>query len=123
MITKMRYVSITVTDINQAMEFYVDKLGFRVLVQMPLPGNNQFVMVAPPGGGSNLVFSMPLPGRLHAPSAFIPFEADDVQSTYEELVSKGVEFPRPPAKTTWGGVEAAFVDPFGNSFLLQEGGL
>lgn len=123
MITKMRYASITVTEISQAMVFYVDQLGFRVLVEMPLPGNNQFVMVAPPEGGSNLVFSLPLPGRSHTPSTAIAFETDDVQATYEKLSGKGVVFPRPPAKTPWGGIEAQFVDPFGNSFLLQQGGL
>jgi phosphoserine phosphatase RsbU/P len=123
MITRIRYVSITVTDLDQAMEFYGSKLGFRVLVEMPLPGNNRFVMVAPPEGGSNLVFSLPLPGRTHTPSTAISFETGDVQATYEQLSAKGVEFPRPPAKTSWGGVEAQFVDPFGNSFLLQQGGL
>ncbi len=123
MITKMRYASITVTDINQAMEFYVDTLSFRVLVEMPLPGSNRFVMVAPPEGGSNLVFSLPLPGRSHSPSNFIAFETEDVQATYEQFNGKGVEFPRLPAKTPWGGIEAQFVDPFGNSFLLQQGGL
>lgn len=123
MITKIRYVSITVTDLDQAMDFYGSKLGFRVLVEMPLPGNNRFVMVAPSEGGSNLVFSLPLPGRSHTPSTSISFETEDVQATYEQLNAKGVEFPRPPAKTPWGGVEAQFVDPFGNSFLLQQGGL
>jgi uncharacterized glyoxalase superfamily protein PhnB len=119
----MRYASITVTDINQALAFYVNKLGFRVVVEMPLPGNNQFVMVTPPEGGANLVFSLPLPGRSHLSSSSIAFETEDVQSTYEALIAKGVEFSRSPAKTPWGGVEALFVDPFGNSFLLQQGGL
>lgn len=123
MISKMRYVSITVTDLEQAHEFFVNKLGFRAVVEMPLPGNNQFVMVALPEGGANLVYSLPFPGRPHAPSAAISFETDDIQATYEELTTKGIVFTRPPAKTPWGGVEALFVDPFGNSFLLQEGGL
>ncbi len=123
MITKMRYASITVTDLDQAMDFYVNKLGFQVRVEMPIPGGNRFVMVAPAQGGANLVFSLPLPGRSHTPSSYISFETNDVQSTYTELVAKGVDFPRPPAKTAWGGVEALFTDPFGNSFLLQEGGL
>ncbi len=123
MITKMRYASITVTDIQQAMDFYTGKLGFRVLVEMPLPGDNKFVMVSLPGGGSNLVFSLPLPGRSHQPSNYISFESEDVQATYEALAAKGVEFQRPPEKTRWGGVEALFVDPFGNSYLLQQGGL
>ncbi len=123
MINRMRYASITVTDIDRAIDFYLNVLGFDKLVEMPIPGGNRFVMVAPAGGGSALVFSLPLPGRSHVPSTYISFEADDVDATYHELAAKGVEFSRPPAKTAWGGVEAMFVDPFGNSFLLQQGGL
>lgn len=123
MITKMRYVSITVTDLDKAWDFYVDKLGFKVVVEMPIPGGNKFIMVAPEDGGTNLVFSLPLPGRTHTPSSSISFEAKDVKDTYEKLKDKGVAFSRPPEKTAWGGVEAMFTDPFGNNFLLQEGGL
>ncbi len=123
MITKMRYASIFVTDLDQAMDFYVSKLGLSVLVEMPVPGDNRFVMLALPGGGTHLVFSLPFPGRPHTLSSAIAFETEDIQATYEELKAKGVEFGRPPAKTPWGGMEAQFTDPFGNSFLLQQGGL
>ncbi len=122
MISRMRFVGVTVTDVDQAMEFYVDKLGFRVQIEMPLPGNNRFVMVAPPDGGSSLVFSLPGPGQTHVPASNISFETDDVTATYDELRAKAVEFSREPAKTPWGGVEAMFVDPFGNKFLLHQGG-
>ncbi len=122
MISRMRFVGITVTDLNQAMEFYVDKLGFAVQIEMPLPGGNKFVMVAPPNVGSSLVFSLPGPGQTHTPVSNISFETDDVMATYNELRAKGVEFSREPAKTPWGGVEAQFVDPFGNHFFLHQGG-
>lgn len=122
MITRMRFASVTVTDIDEALAFYRDALGFRVVRETPLPGGNRFVMAMPPAGGTALVFSMPLPGQEHAPSRNISFGADDVQATHDELVAKGVVFVRPPAATPWGGVEAAFADPFGNTFMLQEGG-
>lgn len=102
MIARMRYASITVTDIGAALEFYVATLGFKVLVQMPLPGDNQFVMVAPPEGGSTLVFSLPLPNREHAASTSIAFETDGVQGTYEKLVPQGVEFVRTPGSNAVG---------------------
>jgi uncharacterized glyoxalase superfamily protein PhnB len=123
MISRMRFASITVTDIDQALEFYVDKMGFAVQVEMPLPGGNKFVMVAPPENGSSLVFSLPMPGQTHAPASGISFETDNVTATYDELRAKGVEFSREPAKTPWGGMEAMFVDPFGNRFMLHEGGI
>lgn len=123
MISKMRFVSITVTDIDQALDFYTGKLGFRLLRQMPLPDGNQFVMVQPAEGGSNLVFSLPIPGRPHAPAVAISFETADVNATCAELTAKGVQFTRQPTRTPWGGWEAAFVDPSGNSYMLHEGGL
>ena len=123
MISRMRFASITVTDIGAAKDFYVSKLGFRLLVETPLPGGNQFVMVAPAGGGSSLVFSMPMPGQEHIGVSSIAFETDDVRLTYGDLVAKGVAFPKPPADTPWGGVEAVFADPFGNNFMLQQGGI
>lgn len=123
MIDSVRFVSVTVTDIDAAMHFYADVLGFRVVRETPLPGGNRFVMLAPAGGGANLVFSLPLPGHEHAPARNIALGSDDVAGTYADLSAKGVEFPRLPATTPWGGVEAAFVDPYGNTFLLQEGGL
>jgi uncharacterized glyoxalase superfamily protein PhnB len=122
MISRMRFASITVTDIDQAMEFYAGKLGFHLQVEMPLPGNNKFVMVAPPSGGSSLVFSLPMPGQQHVPTSGISFETNDAAATFTELRAKGVEFSREPAKTPWGGVEAVFVDPFGNRFMLHQGG-
>jgi catechol 2,3-dioxygenase-like lactoylglutathione lyase family enzyme len=122
MITKMRFVSITVTDIDQALDFYIGKLGFRVVRQMPMPGGNQFVLVQPPDGGAHLAFSLPI-GRPHVPTSAISFETDDIQLTQSELITKGVQFTRSPAQTPWGGWEAVFVDPFGNSFMLHQGGL
>lgn len=123
MITNVRFASVTVTDIDEAMRFYTETLGLPVVRETPLPGGNRFVMLGLSGGGSNLVFSMPLPGQEHTPTRNIALGADDVQATFEELSAKGVEFARPPAQTPWGGVEAAFVDPFGNTFMVQEGGL
>ncbi|MBN1316848.1 MAG: VOC family protein, partial [Anaerolineales bacterium] len=108
---------------EEAKAFYVDKLGFQLQVEMPLPGSNKFVMVVPAGGGSSLVYSLPLPGIEHKPSSSISFEAKDVKETYKELFAKGVEFAQIPTETPWGGVQAVFVDPFGNRFMLQQGGM
>lgn len=124
MITKMRFVSITVTDIDKAIDFYTNKLGFKLIRKMPLPdGKNQFVMVSPLEDGTNLVFSLPQPGQNHLPSRSISFETNDVEKTFKELSEKKVEFTHKPAQTPWGGWEAVFVDPFGNSFMLHAGGM
>ena len=55
--------AVPVSDMAKAKEFYVGKLGFQVRVQMPLGGDNRFVMLALPDGGAHLVFSLATPGR------------------------------------------------------------
>ena len=45
-------------------------------------------------------------------------QVDDIQATYEELSSRGVEFVAPPEKQEWGGSLAFFKDPDGNVLTL-----
>jgi predicted enzyme related to lactoylglutathione lyase len=50
------------------------------------------------------------------------FTADDVQATYEELRSRGVEFSQEPTEQPYG-VDAGFRDPSGNHMrMVQLGG-
>lgn len=122
MITRVRFSSLAVADVDISYDFYVNKLGFQPQVDTPLPGGNRFVMLVPPAGGSSIVISKPLPGQELRPVSSISFEADDVRKTYADLAAKGVEFREPPGETPWGGVQAVFADPDGHTFMLQEGG-
>ena len=47
------------------------------------------------------------------------FECNDLNATYEELKTKGVEFSQPPTKQFYG-YEAIFKDDSGNWFSLGE---
>jgi lactoylglutathione lyase len=121
---RMRFASILITDEEQSLDFYVNKLGFKLVVDNPLPWGGRFLMLAPTDGGTKLVMSKPLPNRPDAqPGGFsnIAWECDDVDAIYEELRAKGVTFTQPPTRSAWGGVEAIFADPDGNTFLLQQG--
>jgi predicted enzyme related to lactoylglutathione lyase len=48
----------------------------------------------------------------------VSLSVDDVDETYEHLVSRGVKFLNPPARQPWGGVLAHFEDPEGNVITL-----
>ena len=48
-------------------------------------------------------------------------EVDDIQATYDRLLSKGVEFTSEPTKQPWGGTLAHFKDPDGNILTLLSG--
>lgn len=53
----------------------------------------------------------------------VNLSVEDVHHTYGVLVSRGVDFIRPPEKEHWGGWVATFSDPDGNVLqLLQQPG-
>lgn len=45
------------------------------------------------------------------------YKVDDLQKTYEEITSRGIE-TEPPKTTAWGGQELILEDPDGNKIIL-----
>lgn len=56
-------------------------------------------------------------GKSTAGYVTIVLSSDDVQKTYEELKSKGLDID-PPNTASWGGLELTFKDPDGNIVLV-----
>src|SRR5687768_3577353 len=119
MIQRMSFVSIFVRDYDEAIDFYVGKLGFELKNDQSIPGF-RWVTVSPKGQTEmQLVLYKPTAGskmqaedveRIHelmAKGAFGPgvFETADCRKTYEELKAKGVTFDSPP-KEQFYGIEA-----------------
>lgn len=122
MIKSVQFTGVWVNDDDKAYDFYVDKLGFQVEQNRRLGNDFRFLLVVPPGGGAGLTVCKPMPGmnvRVGVDTT-IAFVTEDIQGTYEELRAKGVEFTQPPTQAFWGGVEATFVDPDGNVFMLHQ---
>ena len=123
MIKRIQFTGVWVSDSDRAFDFYVNKLGFQVVQDRQLGPNFRFLMVAPPGGGAAMTVCKPMPGMKDARvgvDTTIAFETDDLHATYTELTAKGVQFSQPPTQTFWGGLEATFTDPDGNSFMLHQ---
>ena len=57
--------------------------------------------------------------RFGGPRGGCVFSTDDCRQTYETLLSRGMNFIAYPQKTPQG-LQAAFVDPYGNMFILLE---
>jgi predicted enzyme related to lactoylglutathione lyase len=47
------------------------------------------------------------------------FTVDDIQKTFEELKSRGVEFSQEPTQQPYG-IDAGFRDPSGNAFRMMQ---
>lgn len=124
MISRMSTTAVGVNDGDKAYDFYVNKLGFKVTKDQQFDGGGRFLMVVPPGGGTQLIVMTSAPGMTGVQVGVetpIVWETDDIESTYEDLRAKGVEFPEPPTQQFWGGFQAAFKDSAGNLFKLIQG--
>ena len=104
------------------MRFYVDQLGFGVVVDENYESGGRWVAVAPPDG--NTVLALITPKRkseeykLIGRSRHAVFVTEDVVTKYEEWQKRGVRFHHPPQTTLWGAIFTRFDDLDGNSFTL-----
>lgn len=119
---RMKFASVFTRDEDRAIDFYVNKLGFQLMFDNPTEFGTRFLAFQPPGGGTWLVMSKPLPGMPDEVGGRtnIAWETDDIQTLYETLKAKGVEFIQPPTRRFWGGTEALLVDPDGNTYMIQQ---
>jgi uncharacterized glyoxalase superfamily protein PhnB len=134
MITRLNVSSIYVLDKDQALDFYVNKLGLEKANDVR-QGGYRWLTVRVPGAETEI--SLEQPGApLHddataesmrdlvtkgAMSGLV-FVTDDVRSLYETLRSRGVEdFTQEPTDHFYG-TDMGLRDPFGNHIrILQQG--
>lgn len=121
-------MSLVVRDYAEAVKFFVDKLGFRLVEDAELPEQSKrWVVVSPPGASESrlLLARASTPeqeSRIGAQTGgrvFLFLYTDDFWRDYERYNASGVEFVRPPRREPYGTV-AVFKDLYGNLWdLLQ----
>ena len=122
------HVALVVGDYDEALGFYVGKLGFRVVEDKDQPGQNKrWVVISPPGvsGTSLLLARASTPGQeafvgnQTGGRLFLFLHTDDFWRDYHRVIAAGVSFVRPPSEEPYGTV-AVFEDLYGNRWdLLQ----
>jgi catechol 2,3-dioxygenase-like lactoylglutathione lyase family enzyme len=133
MITKVSVTTVMVLDQDQALEFYVDKLGFEVARDLK-QGPFRWLTVRVPGDeGVEVNLLQPGPPvhdeaaaaqlrELIAKGAMssIVLETDDTRGLYETLQSRGVtDFTQEPIEHGYG-VDMGLRDPFGNGIRVLQ---
>ena len=108
-------VSVFVTDIDRAVDFYTKKLGWEKTMDVPM-GESRWVTVAP--SGSQTAFTLAKDGPSWSAEKVGGFsgvimEVDDVFQAADKLKKSGVEFEDEPTREPWGGW-ATFKDSEGN---------
>lgn len=126
MITQVGSVTIYVHDQDRAKQFYTEKLGFELHMDVPLyPGATaRWLAVAPPGAATEVVLmtldehSMHHKETLGKTQAMI-FTVHDMDATIAELTARGVRFTMEPDTQPWG-TWTLVEDSEGNQLMLVE---
>ncbi|MFF7730949.1 VOC family protein [Streptomyces sp. NPDC008001] len=133
MFNAITHSQIYVLDQDEALDFYVGKLGLEVAADIPL-GFMRWLTVSVPGEqGRQILLEEPggpmmseeTAGQVRdlvtkgAMAGWLIFTTADCHKTYEELLAKGVEFTEPPTERPYG-IDCGLRDPFGNRIRFTQ---
>jgi len=120
--TSLHFIMLFVRDQDRSLRFFVDQLGFRLVVDQILPNGGRWIEVGPPDGSTSLALAQTSPGsdayKLIGRDTNIYFITENVPAKFTEWSRRGVCFLFPPHQPEWGGIYTRFEDIDGNSFGL-----
>ena len=124
---KLGYVALVVREYDEAIAFYTQSLGFRLIEDTDLGKGKRWVLVRPPGSSAtDLLLARAATdeqasriGNQTGGRVFLFLHTDNFWRDYRELTARGVKFCRPASEESYGTV-AVFEDLYGNKWdLLQ----
>lgn len=133
MLNSIHISHVFVADQDKALDFYVGKLGLEVSLDQDL-GFMRWLTVHVPGQvGRDILLEKPGPPAMDEATAqqvrelvakgasgfTIGFTTSDCRKTYQELLSKGVEFTQEPVDQPYG-IDMGVRDPFGNHIRIAQ---
>ena len=118
--------ALLVSDYDQAIAYYTEKLGFELREDSPRENGKRWVLVAPPGAQTSILLALAAtdPQSRHVGDQIggrVGFflHTDDFERDYSLYHSRGVRFCEQPRHEQYGSV-AVFEDLYGNRWdLLQ----
>jgi catechol 2,3-dioxygenase-like lactoylglutathione lyase family enzyme len=117
-------VTLVVRDYDEAIAFFVDRLGFVQVEDTPLEGGKRWVVVRPAGGGASLLLARAAAdeqaaqvGRQAGGRVAFFLHTDDFWRDHRAFTSRGVRFLEAPRAEAYGTV-AVFADLYGNRWDL-----
>ena len=123
---KIAHIALVVRDYDEAIVWFTGKLGFALVADTDMGGGKRWVLVAPPGGGTQLLLAKAVGpeqetriGNQTGGRVFLFLETDDFARDYEAFKARGVVFVRPPSRESYGTV-AVFEDICGNRWDMIE---
>ena len=114
----LEVVSVPVSDVDRAKEFYVEKIGFHLDGDWEM-GDKRYVQLTPVGSGCSIAIGKGIttakPGSIDS----LLLVVKDIHKAHDELAEKGVKVTD-VKKEDWGAYHIYFSDPDGNKWQIQQ---
>ena len=125
MLGKQHHIAIICSDWEQTREFYIEKLGFRLVREAYRPQIGDYLRMIAQGDTTLEVFIKPdYPERVNNPEAkglrHLAFRVDDVEEAARWLTERGVETEPIREDPVNGGRFTFFKDPDGLPLEIHE---
>ena len=127
-IDTLRYVTLAVKDQDEALRWYVDKLGFVKTEDQKLPSGERWLVIAPSGqtsvgivlltSGGKHIDDRAFKRRIGGETLWV-FTTPDAKSTCDKLLASGVNFTQQLEVRPWGA-QAIIEDLYGNQFVVTQ---
>jgi len=116
---KLELVAVPVSDVDAAIDFYVNKVGFTLDHDHTVNENLRFVQLTPPGSACSITIGKGIatdmkPGSLKG----LQMVVNDAKAAHDKLSKQGVEVS--DVETMPWGIFVYFSDPDGNKWALQQ---
>jgi catechol 2,3-dioxygenase-like lactoylglutathione lyase family enzyme len=115
---KLELVAVPVTDVDRAIGFYVDKVGFNLDHDQRVSDELRFVQLTPPGSGCSITLGEGITDMEPGSQKGLQLVVADAEQARREIAARGLEtgevqdFP-------WGRF-IFFEDPDGNAWAIQQ---
>lgn len=122
-VAQVATVMVPVADQDEAIEFYVEKLGFEKRTDVPFGDGNRWVEVAPVGAATTVALVQPMEGQETGIESRVAFESTDIEADHAALRERGVDVDAEVMRMG-GPVPPMFFfrDQDGNRLLIVERG-
>jgi catechol 2,3-dioxygenase-like lactoylglutathione lyase family enzyme len=132
MLDSLTHTQVWVLDQDEALDFYVGKLGLEVHTDAEIEVMRWLTVNVPGHPDTEIMLLTPGPPPVDEQTAAqvrelvakgagstLIFKTADCKATYEELKARGVEFTQAPEERFYG-TDCALRDPFGNNIRITQ---
>jgi catechol 2,3-dioxygenase-like lactoylglutathione lyase family enzyme len=115
---KLELVSVPVSDVDRAIAFYSEKVGFNLDHDHHVSDELRFVQLTPPGSACSIALGTGVTDAAPGSVQGMQLVVSDIHAAHAALLGRGVEV-EDVQEFPWGAF-VFFSDPDGNKWAVQE---